>query len=194
MFYNSERERVELAERIRAWLNENIRYISFHPRIRGFFYFFMRLLDISEDRWYTFDDIRIEDGELVCEWMFDYNRKPAHRSQMITVVKGLFFTLCLNENELSEICDMWKYKCKTGIFSESEKEELRKLFSFIPSINEILDLKIRAIGDKRFVWHSDTKPSARNTITLYELSRRNDEELHNPVFVKFVGDIVEVES
>ena len=183
-------------ERAISWMDENSRHIRFHPRIMGFLMFFVRLIDISEGKSYSFDDMRIIDGELVWEWVFDDDKEPVYHSDMTSIVKGLFFTLCLNENELSEICDTWKYKCKNKnwIFSKSEREELNSLFAFIPPIDEIICLNIRAIGDKRFVWHSDTKPSARNTVTLYELSKRNDEELHNPIFVNFVNGIVEVES
>lgn len=178
---------------LEAWVQENVRHLRYLPRIMGFVPLFVGLAKINHGDEHSFDDMRIEDGELIWSWVFDESPAPAFENSILHCAEGLYLTLMLNEYELTELAEKWAPRCKDGTpFVQSELDELDKLFGCVPPPDVIVDTTIRAIGDMRFVWRSGEKPSLRAYVTLCKLAQDDSRELHNPVFVQFVGDKVEV--
>lgn len=184
---------MNIIERLKAWVQENIRHLRYMPRIMNFVPLFIRLADINHGDKYNFDDLRIEDGELVWSWVFGESPAPTLDDNILHCAEGLYLTLILNEDELSYFAEKWAPRCKDGTpFTQSELDELNKLFGCVPPPNVIADTTIRAIGGKRFVWRSDEDLSPRAYVTMCKLAKDDSGELHNPVFVRCVGDQIEV--
>lgn len=184
---------MDVIKKLDGWVQENVRHLRYLPRIMGFVPLFIGLAEINHGNDYNFDDMRIEDGELVWEWVFNDDRAPAIQSDIFRIAEGLYLALILNEAELTAIADRWAPRCKDNTpFTQSELDELDSLFNCVPQPDIIAGSTVRAIGDKRFVWRSGENPSPRAYVTMCKLAQDDSGELYNPVFVEFVGDKIEV--
>lgn len=182
---------MDITKKLNAWVSENIRHLRYLPRVMQFVPLFIRLAGISHGDGYNFDDMRIEDGELIWGWVFNEDPTPALGHSILHCAEGLYLTLALNENELTALAEQWAPRCKDNTpFTQSELDKLDKLFACVPPPNDIANSMIRAIGDKRFVWSSDENPSPRAYVTLCKLAKDDNGELCNPVWVRFVEDMV----